>query len=129
MQISVKVTKASCTLILDFEMYMNNKQLLYIMVYICIYSKGQKLFLVGPIYICERSISILSFWEARKYLIVLTYLPIYFKKTNSWKITQAGNGLGSKLRHLSQKNSVLSIWVFSYEYIIFYENMLCIDIN
>lgn len=99
------------------------------MVYICIYSKSQKLFLVGPIYICKRSISLPSFWEAGKHLIVLTYLPIYLKKTNSWKITQAGNGLGSKLRHLSQKNLVLSIWVFYYEYIVFYENILCIAIN
>lgn len=103
--------------------------LLYIMVYICIYSKGQKLFLVGPVYICKQSISLPSFWEAGKHSIVLTHLPIYFTKTNSWKITQAGNGLESKLRHLSQKNLVLSIWVFYYEYIIFYENILCIAIN
>lgn len=103
--------------------------LLYIMVHICIYSKGQKLFLVGPIYICNRSISLLSFWEAGKHLTVLIYLPIYFTKTNSWKIIQASKGLGSKLWHLSQKNLVLSIWVFYYEYIIFYENILCIAIN
>lgn len=69
------------------------------------------------------------FWEAGKYLIALTCLPIYFTKTNSWKITQAGKGLGSKLRHFSQKNLVLSVWVFYYEYIIFYENILCIGIN
>lgn len=39
---------------------------------------------------------------------------------------QAGNEFESKLRHLNQKNLLL---IFYYAYIIFYKNILCIQVT